>query len=57
MNEEFKKLIDSSDTIVIGAGAGLSSASGFEYGNKTFMDNFKYMHDKYSIHNIHNIHT
>lgn len=47
MNEEFKKLIDSSDTIVIGAGAGLSSASGFEYGNKTFMDNFKYMHDKY----------
>ena len=43
MNEDFKKLIDSSDTIVIGAGAGLSSASGFEYGNKTFMDNFKYM--------------
>lgn len=45
--ERLKKLIDEADAIVIGAGAGLSSAAGFEYGGKTFLDNFKYMYDKY----------
>lgn len=45
--EKLKKLINESDAIVIGAGAGLSTAAGFEYGGKTFMDNFKYMYDNY----------
>mgnify|MGYP002516959275 CR=1 FL=1 len=47
MNDKLKKLIDEYDNILIGAGAGLSIASGFEYGGKTFIDNFKYMHDRY----------
>lgn len=47
MNEILKNLVDEADSIVIGAGAGLSAAAGFEYGGKTFLDNFTYMHDKY----------
>ena len=45
--EKIKKLINEADAIVVGAGAGLSTAAGFEYGGKTFMDNFKYMYDNY----------
>ena len=45
--EKLKKLINEVNAIVIGAGAGLSTAAGFEYGGKTFMDNFKYMYDNY----------
>ena len=45
--EKLIKLINDADAVVIGAGAGLSSAAGFEYGGKTFMDNFKYMYDEY----------
>ena len=45
--ERIKELINDADAIVIGAGAGLSTAAGFEYGGKTFMDNFKYMSDSY----------
>lgn len=41
------ELINDADAICIGAGAGLSSAAGFEYGGKTFYDNFQYMHDLY----------
>ena len=45
--ETLKKYINEADAIVIGAGAGLSVAAGFEYGGATFLKNFKYMHDKY----------
>lgn len=45
--ETFKKLLSEAEAIVIGAGAGLSASAGFEYGGKTFLDNFKYMHDAY----------
>lgn len=41
------KMIDECEAIVIGAGAGLSNASGFEYGGKAFLDNFRYMHEEY----------
>lgn len=44
---KIKELLDKADAIIIGAGSGLSAAAGFEYGGKTFMDNFKYMYDKY----------
>jgi len=47
MNKDLKKLLTEYDTIVLGAGSGLSAAAGFEYGGKTFMDNFSYMHDLY----------
>ena len=40
-------LINEATAIIIGAGAGLSTASGFEYDGKTFFNNFKYMYDKY----------
>ncbi len=47
MVEQLKKLINECEAIVIGAGSGLSTAADFEYGGKTFMDNFKYMYDNY----------
>ena len=45
--EQLRKYINEADAIVIGAGAGLSSAAGFKYGGKTFIKNFKWMHDQY----------
>jgi len=45
--EQLKQCIDNAEVVVIGAGAGLSSAAGFEYGGKTFMKHFKYMYDQY----------
>ncbi len=50
MDERLKKvktLLDDAEYVLVGAGAGLSSAAGFEYGGLTFMRNFKYMHDMY----------
>ncbi len=40
MIETLKKLIDEADAIVIGAGAGLSTAAGFEYGGEFFKKHF-----------------
>lgn len=37
------------DNIIIGAGAGLSTASGIEYGGKRFEDNFKDFIEKYDF--------
>lgn len=45
--KSLKEIILNADAIVIGAGAGLSTAAGFKYGGKTFLDNFKYMNEKY----------
>lgn len=45
--EQLKKYINESDTILLGAGAGLSTATGFEYGRKTFLENFKWMYEKF----------
>ena len=42
-----KELINGVDAIVIGAGAGLSTAAGFEYGGQYFLNNFPEMHEKY----------
>lgn len=50
MNQNYKKikeLINSSDAIIIGAGAGLSTSAGHDYSGKRFMDNFKYMFERY----------
>ena len=47
MNKDLEKLLSEYDNIVIGVGSGLSAAAGFEYGGKTFMDNFSYMYEKY----------
>ena len=42
--EKLKKLIDEAEVVVIGAGAGLSSAAGFEYGGEFFREHFPEMH-------------
>lgn len=44
-----KKVIDSADAIIIGAGAGLSTSAGLEYGGKRFFDNFSDFADKYGL--------
>ena len=38
--EEIKKLIKEADAVIIGAGAGLSTAAGFEYGGEFFNSHF-----------------
>lgn len=44
---KIKDYINNADAIVLGAGSGLSTASGYIYSGKRFMDNFKYMYDLY----------
>lgn len=44
-----KKLIDSADYILIGAGAGLSTAGGFEYGGENFEKYFSDFGKKYGF--------
>lgn len=46
-NEDLKKLLNEHDYILIGAGAGLSTAAGFSYGGEAFFKNFSYMFEKY----------
>lgn len=45
--ERIKELLSEADAIVIGAGAGLSTAAGFEYGGDYFLENFPDIHEKY----------
>ncbi len=42
--ERIKKLINEADAVVIGAGAGLSTAAGFEYGGDFFKEHFPEMY-------------
>lgn len=44
-----KKAIDEADYIIIGAGAGLSTAAGVEYTGQRFKDNFQDFIDKYGV--------
>lgn len=44
-----KKVIESADAIIIGAGAGLSTSAGLEYSGKRFFDNFSDFADKYGL--------
>ena len=52
MKEKLIELLNNADAIVIGTGAGLSSAAGFEYGGETFLKNFQYMHDLYGYNDM-----
>ena len=47
--EKLKELIDDADYILIGAGAGLSTAAGVEYAGKRFTDNFPEFIEKYGF--------
>ena len=46
---EVKKLINDAEYILIGAGAGLSTAAGIEYSGKRFTDNFADFIKKYNF--------
>lgn len=50
--EQLKKWFNEAEAIVIGAGAGLSTAAGFEYDGKTFLKHFDYMHDLYGYNDM-----
>ena len=45
--ENIKKLIDKSEYVIIGGGAGLSASAGILYSGKRFEDNFKDFIEKY----------
>ena len=47
--DNFVKTINEADNIIIGAGAGLSTAAGIEYTGKRFEDNFKDYIDEYGF--------
>lgn len=44
-----KRLIESADAVVIGAGAGLSTSAGFTYSGKRFAENFPDFIEKYGF--------
>lgn len=55
LNAQIKKLanaIKTADTIVIGAGAGLSASAGFTYSGERFRKYFADFGDKYGFHNM-----
>ena len=47
--KKVKKLIESADAVVIGAGAGLSTSAGFTYSGKRFEENFPDFIKKYGF--------
>lgn len=50
--ERFKKAMDSADTVVVGAGAGLSTSAGFTYSGERFHEHFADFEDKYGFHDM-----
>lgn len=46
---KIKKLIDDADAIIIGAGAGLSTSAGVNYGTYGFKENFPELAEKYGF--------
>lgn len=50
--EKLKREIAAADAVVVGAGAGLSTAAGFTYGGARFMKYFADFHEKYGITDI-----
>jgi NAD-dependent SIR2 family protein deacetylase len=46
---KLKNELDNADTILIGAGAGLSTSAGFTYDGKRFTDNFSDMIERYGF--------
>lgn len=50
--ERLKSAVDKADCIVIGAGAGLSAAAGFEYSGERFRKYFSDFEDKFGFHDM-----
>lgn len=47
--KQFKTLLQESDAVILGAGAGLSTSAGFTYTGKRFEDNFSDFIEKYNF--------
>lgn len=50
--ERLKAALDNADTVVIGAGAGLSASAGFTYSGERFRENFADFEQKYGFHDM-----
>ena len=49
---EFQEVLDQTDTVLIGAGAGLPTAAGFAYGGEPFRRYFADFDEKYGFHDM-----
>ena len=49
---KLKHALDNADAVVIGAGAGLSTSAGFEYGGARFKQYFSDFEEKYGFHDM-----
>ena len=50
--ERLRSALQAADAVVIGAGAGLSTAAGFTYSGERFHDNFSDFEEKYNFHDM-----
>ena len=50
--KRLKSALDTADAVVIGAGAGLSTAAGFTYSGERFRENFADFEEKYGFHDM-----
>jgi len=50
--EELKKALEEADTVIIGAGAGLSTAAGYTYSGERFRKYFFDFEEKYGFHDM-----
>ena len=50
--ERLKNVLENTETIVVGAGAGLSTSAGFTYDGERFRENFSDFEDKYGFHDM-----
>ncbi len=50
--DRLKKALNAAETVVIGAGAGLSTAAGFVYSGERFQKNFADFEEKYGFHDM-----
>lgn len=50
--ERLRSALNAADTVVIGAGAGLSTAAGFTYSGERFRKNFADFEEKYGFHDM-----
>lgn len=50
--ERLRSALQAADTVVIGAGAGLSTAAGFTYSGERFHENFADFEEKYGFHDM-----
>lgn len=50
--ERLKSALSAAEAVIIGAGAGLSTAAGFTYSGDRFRENFADLEEKYGFHDM-----